>query len=176
MNVLIEVPRRSVTYPRRDTETLEVPMPAKYTPEKRLEVFWSKVDKNGTIPVHAPELGPCWLWTGAKTTAGYGEFWDGKGIYAHHFLLGRPSAGTEYDHLCRNHGCVRPSHLEAVSHTINILRGTSPSAFHAVKTHCPQGHPYDEKNTYHAKRGGRMCRSCNRLRSNQNYARKMGKL
>ena len=28
------------------------------------------------------------------------------------------------------------------------------------KTHCPQGHPYDETNTIHRSRGGRECRTC----------------
>ena len=28
------------------------------------------------------------------------------------------------------------------------------------KTHCPQGHPYDEENTINTNRGGRLCRKC----------------
>lgn len=32
------------------------------------------------------------------------------------------------------------------------------------KTHCPQGHPYDEENTYVAQRGDRQCRICRRER------------
>jgi len=30
------------------------------------------------------------------------------------------------------------------------------------KTHCPYGHPYDEKNTIHTKDGRRKCRTCKR--------------
>jgi hypothetical protein len=26
------------------------------------ERFWEKVDKNGPVPAHRPELGPCWVW------------------------------------------------------------------------------------------------------------------
>jgi hypothetical protein len=34
------------------------------------------------------------------------------------------------------------------------------------KTHCPQGHPYDEENTYHAPRtGDRHCRACQQQRN-----------
>ena len=36
---------------------------------------------------------------------------------------------------------------------------------HAEKTHCPQGHPYDETNTYHFTLGkwtARGCRTCRR--------------
>jgi hypothetical protein len=29
------------------------------------ERFWEKVNKDGPVPTHCPELGPCWLWTGA---------------------------------------------------------------------------------------------------------------
>jgi hypothetical protein len=28
------------------------------------------------------------------------------------------------------------------------------------KTHCPQGHPYSEENTYRTARGHRQCRAC----------------
>jgi hypothetical protein len=45
---------------------------------------------------------------------------------------------------------------------------------HAIKTHCPQGHPYDAVNTYRCKDGRRMCRTClrerNRARSEQRNA------
>src|SRR5262245_32516218 len=34
--------------------------------------FWARVDRNG--PILRPELGPCWLWTGARMPrGGYGE-------------------------------------------------------------------------------------------------------
>jgi hypothetical protein len=35
----------------------------------------------------------------------------------------------------------------------------------ALRTHCPQGHPYDEANTYHHPRAGRQCRICMAARS-----------
>ena len=33
------------------------------------------------------------------------------------------------------------------------------------KTHCPQGHPYDEENTYTTSRGTRACKACRRVHS-----------
>ena|ERR1700694_1946906 len=27
--------------------------------------FWLKVNQNGPVPEHRPELGPCWVWTAA---------------------------------------------------------------------------------------------------------------
>lgn len=38
-----------------------------------------------------------------------------------------------------------------------VRHGAHPQA---RKTHCPQGHAYDETNTYWIKRGGRACRTC----------------
>ena len=36
--------------------------------------FWAKVNKDGPIPAHHPELGPCWIWTAATDPKGYGRF------------------------------------------------------------------------------------------------------
>lgn len=36
------------------------------------------------------------------------------------------------------------------------------------RTHCPQGHPYDEINTYHY-RGGRYCKTCARNNQKKHY-------
>lgn len=38
------------------------------------------------------------------------------------------------------------------------------SARNAVKTHCPQGHPYDAENTSVRPNGNRHCRECDRFR------------
>ncbi len=110
----------------------------------------------------------CWEWTAAKTTAGYAELMVGSRMWYGHRLLhemfiGPIPAGYEVDHLCRNRGCVRPDHLEAVPPHINNARSDSFSAVHARKSHCPQGHPYDEANT-RMYRGSRRCRACSRAR------------
>ena len=41
-------------------------------------------------------------------------------------------------------------------------RGQAQGAQQRAKTHCPQGHPYDEANTYIHKHGHRYCRACGR--------------
>lgn len=133
------------------------------SPEQR---FWEKVDKNGPTPEHRPELGPCWVWT-AATIEEYGYFWlDGDNVRAHRVSCewerGPIPEGLVVDHLCRNHSCVRPSHLEAVTEQENILRGTGPSAENAAKTHCIHGHAFTPENTKMTPRGGRHCRTCAR--------------
>jgi WhiB family redox-sensing transcriptional regulator len=45
-------------------------------------------------------------------------------------------------------------------------RGVAGSdSFHARKTRCPAGHPYDTTNTYVNARGARQCRTCMRARA-----------
>ena len=130
--------------------------------------FWRWVNKDGPIPGHRPELGRCWVWTGGLAD-GYGVFSIKNRQHKAHILSytwakGEIPEGYERDHLCRNPPCVNPDHLEAVTGPENMLRGMSPWAKNARKTHCPQGHPYDEENTYHY-RGERHCRECARQRN-----------
>lgn len=78
----------------------------------------------------------CWLWIGAiagRRGQEYGKFHEkSKGVPAHRWLyertIGKVAEGLELDHLCRQRLCVRPSHMEPVTHTINVQRGNSPTA------------------------------------------------
>lgn len=87
-------------------------------------------------------------------------------ILAYEALVGPVPNGLELDHQCNVRSCVNPKHLEPKTHRENVLRGQSPSAIAATKTHCPAGHPYDDANTYPKKKttkkpnGGRGCRLC----------------
>lgn len=91
-------------------------VPRVYTRIPASERFWAKVNKNGPIPVHRPELGPCWVWTGAMDRYGYGVFTDanGKRITAHRagWLLQNAALSEPCVlHHCDNRACVRGSHL-----------------------------------------------------------------
>ena len=143
-------------------------MPRGVYPRKSANArFWAKVDKDGPIPEYAPHLGPCWLWVGGLVR-GYGQISFGATghVRAHRWAFeqarGSIPRGLEIDHLCRTLLCVRSSHLEAVTHRQNMLRGKSPVAEMARRTHCNHGHPFDELNTAIRKGGARRCRTCYR--------------
>ncbi|WP_063750263.1 HNH endonuclease signature motif containing protein [Kitasatospora cheerisanensis] len=107
--------------------------------------------------------GDCWLWKGHKNAEGYA--WThaaGHHRLVHRFsyeaLVGPIPVGFQIDHLCKVRHCVNPAHLEAVTPKVNVQRSTSANR---RKTHCPQGHPYDEANTYRPPgRTARACRAC----------------
>ena len=122
------------------------------------ERFWSKVD------VSAPN--ECWEWTAGRNSTGYGTFRIGRDMrgahrVAYELSVGPIPEGLQIDHLCRNVTCVNPAHLEPVTQRENSLRGVSPAAVNATKTHCPKGHEYTPENT-EMDSGGRRCRICRR--------------
>ena len=83
-------------------------------------------------------------------------------------LVGKIPEGLQIDHLCRVRHCANPAHMEAVTQRENILRGMSPAAENARKTHCPQGHPYEGENLFTYNQGRfRRCRACDRERGRQ---------
>ena len=111
--------------------------------------------------------GSCWNWTGQLSQHGYGRArFEGKRWYVHRYvyekLVGPVPEGKEPDHLCRNRTCANPNHLEMVTHRENVLRGVGPTAQNVKKTHCVQGHPFDEANVIVRSLGWRGCRICQR--------------
>ena len=126
----------------------------------RAETFWSHVEKTED----------CWLWCGSLLKSGYGQVsmrgFGASTMSAHRaaWLLtnGPILEGGWVLHHCDNPPCVRPSHLyigNSADNTRDML--ARQRHFQQQKTHCPQGHPYDEANTqrWH---GQRICRTCHR--------------
>jgi HNH endonuclease len=110
----------------------------------------------------------CWEWD-SGTPARYGQvWWQGCNRLIHvvvfELLEGPIPEGLELDHVhargCRSKACCWPAHLEPVTGAENQRRAAE---VRGPKTHCPQGHPYDEENTLHY-RGWRYCRACQRKR------------
>ena len=110
----------------------------------------------------------CWQWTAATNANGYGRFRvGGKGSplrVAHRvmweLLVGPVPNDCQLDHLCRNRGCVNPSHLEPVSASENTRRSFSQDV-------CRNGHP--RTNVYEG-RGRRECKECRRAASAKHYS------
>jgi hypothetical protein len=106
------------------------------------ERFWKKVDKEG--PILRVELGRCWVWTGTRSSNGYGRFgFSDQEHYAHRiaWLLHHGRWPEPYAlHKCDGGeiGCVRIDHLfegdDAVNAADKVAKGrqfrgeTSPLA------------------------------------------------
>lgn len=123
--------------------------------------FWSKVA--------LPNGEGCMLWMTYLGPDGYGRFsLNSSMILAHRFSYelasGEIPEGLHIDHVkalgCTNRHCVAPLHLEAVTQAENNRRAGAGS-WGRSKTHCPQGHPYSEENTYRYD-NRRFCRTCQR--------------
>ena len=125
------------------------------------ERFWSKVEFTES----------CWLWRDSHRHLGYGVFWiwkkkrTGAHRFAYEFCVGPIPEGLTIDHLCRVRHCVRPDHLEPVTHRDNILRGNGPPAINYRKTTCLKGHPLSGENLYLTRTGRRHCKLCQTKRT-----------
>ena len=90
----------------------------------------------------------CWEWLGKRTPAGYARFFyrradGGEERFGYRFAYeawnGPFIPRMHIDHLCRNHSCVNPDHLEQVTPRENALRAWPPTT-----THCRRGHMYTD--------------------------------
>lgn len=115
----------------------------------------------------------CWEWTAFRDKAGYARIQEGgrKGsvLYAHRLsyelFIGPIPEGMVIDHLCRNRGCVNPTHMEIVTNGENVRRGMSPTQILSRKGECIRGHKRTPENTYIVpKTGSAQCRICRRER------------
>jgi len=126
-------------------------------------------------------MSDCILWTGKLNKSGYGYIGNFRRLAhreAYEAVYGPIPPGMHVDHTCHNglgcllsndcphRRCVNPEHMEVVTEQENIVRGEGVAAIHARTTHCPKGHPYDDKNTYPVQRRSgtwqRQCLVCRR--------------
>lgn len=151
------------------------------TPEVYEQRFWSYVDKSGE----------CWMWLGGGRN-GYGAFSTRTNNvetshyahrYAYEITKGPIPEGKTLDHLCHNRDescpggsdcphrkCVRPDHVEPASNIENVMRGKSPAALNARKTHCVHRHEFTAENTIDYN-GVRLCRACRKANSLRRHKR-----
>lgn len=144
------------------------------------ERFWAKVNKDGPIPAHVPELGPCWVWTAALHRRGYGWFrFNGTPTLAHRvsweLTNGPIPDGLQVLHKCDNKPCERPDHFflgtDADNMADKTAKGRGKTNGFENKMHCPKGHAYDAANTY-IRLNKRHCRMCSRLKMRARTAAK----
>jgi hypothetical protein len=116
----------------------------------------------------------CLVFDGPCNSKGYGRISvNGRKSLVHrwawHQRHGTIPAATPYVlHRCDNPPCWADDHLFLGTQADNNRdmwskdRGVNVVAEQRrVQTNCPQGHPYDDLNTYHnPANGGRVCRIC----------------
>lgn len=100
--------------------------------------------------------GGCWIYTGHLNDRGYGRVNPGRrgGSDLAHVVVyvawvGPIPQGLELDHLCQVHRCVRPDHMEPVTHAENMRRmwEQNQAAREAILTalNTYRERPYEEK-------------------------------
>jgi hypothetical protein len=122
----------------------------------KMERFWNKVYKTES----------CWLWVGAKTPKGYGQFChEGKIRRAHRLAyvlaFGEIPAELFVCHKCDNPSCVRPKHLFLGTNRDNVMDAIAKYGhYQSDKTHCIRGHAFDKNNTGRARSRNSVVRYC----------------
>lgn len=121
---------------------------------------------------------PCIEWPYRKNHNGYGVILiNGKQFFAHRLavaLSGRNIPKSKVcDHLCRNHACINPDHLELVSPKENWKRGESHTKHLSLRDKCANGHAFTKTNTrLFTDKNGRTSRHCRRCYADREDARR----
>jgi hypothetical protein len=115
--------------------------------------------------------GDCLVWGLGCDRKGYGRARiAGRMTLVHRAAwmarYGQPPPGKPHVlHHCDNPPCWKDGHLFVGTDKDNAEdREAKGRNGYSKRTRCPQGHPYDEANTYITKDGKRMCRKCLRSR------------
>ena len=111
----------------------------------------------------------CIEWSGARSTAGYGQKrMNGKVWYVHRLVFiakyGPIPEGMYICHTCDNPSCINIEHLFLGSPKDNAADMVDKGHHYAQqqhKTHCKRGHEFDAVDS----NGKQVCRECNRLRT-----------
>jgi hypothetical protein len=126
----------------------------KITPELK-ERFEAKINKDGPIQPHTPELGPCWIWTGCISTSGHryglmGYRYITNSTHRIAWVLENGDIPNKLHvlHKCDEPSCCRPSHLFLGTNRDNTLdrtrKGrTAKGIRHGSHTH-PERRPIGE--------------------------------
>lgn len=121
----------------------------------------------------------CWQWATPQKEHDGIRVWNGeRDVMAHRTfyeeLMFPIKPGMVLIWLCENERCCNPEHLRPISRSAALKRsnaGRNVAIRQLAKTHCPQGHAYDEANTLRAY-NRRACRACIKAKSAARYRRK----
>lgn len=129
----------------------------------------------------------CLLWTGARIWTNYGlisvKKWAPPGRKYWHkrthrvsfeLFVGPIPDGYDVEHACHTRSncdlrdqcphrlCLEPTHLEAITHRENLLRGNGFPGRQTRQTHCLRNHPLagPGADVYVSPVGRRQCRTC----------------
>jgi hypothetical protein len=121
----------------------------------------------------------CWNWSGNLDAYGRAErlTFDGAKVrpyrLAYELLVGPIPPAHHVHHVCGNPRCINPGHLEAILPVDHSRLHAKLSEF--GQTHCRNGHPFDERNTYiNTDKTGRLfrqCRACKARREKERQRR-----
>jgi hypothetical protein len=149
-----------------------------YIDEKTKLTFLNSFSKNRVITEDGH-----WLWIGAKAK-GYGRFYSEVTKRSHPvhrlILMVLELLDPETDLLalhkreCDRKDCFNPQHLYAGTDSNNKYDSIECKTHNqSSKTHCPQGHEYNEENTYKEKGiwNSRRCRKCMKIHNDLVNAR-----
>lgn len=113
----------------------------------------------------------CWLWDGWHALGYADVWWESRPQRVHRVVYSLVVApipdGVHAHHLCHNKGCVNPAHIEP------IAAADHTRLHHPLRTHCPQGHPYEGANVHVTRKpDGRLKRTCRTCARNAARARR----
>jgi hypothetical protein len=122
-------------------------MGTELTFEQRVLAFWSKVNKDGPIPPHHPEMSNCWIWEGCVNSRQYGTFSIG-------------GSGKGNQKLWKAH---RVAHFLASG---VMPTGVVDHCNNRARRICVRGHPLQDPNLYHYLSHGhpkKRCLECHKM-------------